>query len=312
MGKETRRDLLMPLKLARVMRRERPTIVHTQSWAGVDGVIAAIMARAPRLVHSEHGRNLPHIHAEPPKRKLARRLIYHAADVVFTVSEEMRQYYCRETGFPINRMRVIPNGVDVARFDAAEADGVRDELRISPEDFVIGVVSRINPTKDLTTLARAFARLYRAQREPRLKLLIVGDGEGRVELENFAAAEGLSRAMIFAGMRYDIPRLLRAMDVFALSSLSEGMPLTVLEAMSASLPVVATSVGANAELINDGETGFLVKPRDPEAMAERLARLSVDRGLARKFGAAGRRKVERDYSLNLMLKRYEELYLSLI
>ncbi len=140
----------------------------------------------------------------------------------------------------------------------------------------------------------------------------MGDGEGRAELENFAAEQGLKHAIIFAGVRHDVPRLLQAMDVFALSSLSEGMPITVLEAMCAALPVVATNVGANPELIMEGETGFLVAARDDETMAERLARLFVDRGLMRKFGAAGRRRVERDYSLETMLRRYEELYLSLM
>jgi sugar transferase (PEP-CTERM/EpsH1 system associated) len=312
MGKGAKRDLLMPLRLARVLRRERPDIVHTQSWSGIDGVIAGKIAGGARIVHSEHGRNLPYIHFEPLKRKLARRAIYHLADVVFTVSEETRDYYCRETGFPRERMRVIPNGVPVARFEAAQANGARGELGVAADDFVIGIVSRLNPTKDILTLARAFARLYCGQREPRLKLLIVGDGEGRAELENFAAEQGLKHAIIFAGLRQDVPRLLRAMDVFALSSLSEGMPITVLEAMCAALPVVATRVGANPELIAEGETGFLVEPRADEQMAERLARLMVDRGLARRFGAAGRRKVEQQYSLDVMLRRYEELYLSLM
>jgi glycosyltransferase involved in cell wall biosynthesis len=231
MGKGDERDLWMPLKLARVVRRERPDIIHTQSWSGVDGVAAQVITRGPRLVHSEHGRNLPYIHFEPAKRKVVRRCIYHLADVVFTVSEEMRRYYCRETGFPVKRMRVIPNGVDIARLDAADARGVRDELGIGSDEFVIGIVSRINATKDILTLCRAFARLHRAQRAPRLRLLVIGDGEGRAELENFAAEQGLGRAIIFTGVRHDVPRLLRAMDIFALSSLSEGMPVTVLEAM---------------------------------------------------------------------------------
>ena len=312
MGKGGARDLLMPFKLAQVMRREQPDIVHTQSWSGVDGVLAGKIARVPRIVHSEHGRNLPYIHFEPTKRKIVRRMIYHLADAVFTISDEMRHYYCRETGFPLERMHVIPNGVDVARFDAVEANGVREELGLMVDDFVIGIVSRLNPTKDVLTLARAFARLVGDECEPRLKLLIIGDGEGRAELENFAAERGLNHAMIFTGTRHDVPRLLRAMNVFALSSLSEGMPVTVLEAMCASLPVVATNVGANPELIAEGETGFLVEPRDDEALAERLGRLLADRALARKLGAAGHGKIVRDYSLKTMLRRYEELYLSLM
>jgi len=312
MGKGAKGDWFMPLKLARVIRQERPDVIHTRSWSGVDGVIARTLVRKPRLVHSEHGRTLPYIHFEPAKSKVIRRCVYHLADVVFTVSNELRDHFCRETGFPRERMRVIPNGVALDRFDAAETHGPREALGIASDDFVVGAVSRINATKDLHTLVRAFGRLYRAQREPHLKLLVVGDGEGRGELEKFVAEQGLRQAIIFTGLRHDVPRLLRAMNVFALSSLSEGLPGGVLEAMSASLPVVATKVGATPELVSEGETGFLVEPRADEALAERLARLMVDRELARKLGAAGRRKVEKNYSLEAMLRRYEELYLSLV
>ncbi len=310
MGKGARRDFLMPVKLAQLMHRLRPDIVHTRNWAGIDGALACLLERSPRLVHSEHGRDLPYIHFEPARRKMIRRLVYHLADAVFSVSGELRDYYCRETGFAPERMRVIPNGVDVRRFNAADGHGARQELGIEVDDFVIGVVARLSATKDLLTLARAFARLYRAQREPRLKLLIVGDGEARAELENFAVEQGLTCAIILAGAREDVPRLLRAMDVFALPSLSEGMPGAILEAMAASLPVVATKVGATPELVTDGETGFLVAPRADEEMAERLSLLLADRELARKLGAAGRQLVQRDYSLEVMLQRYEELYLS--
>ncbi len=312
MGKGARRDLLMPVKMAQLVRRLRPDIVHTRNWAGIDGALACLLERGPRLVHSEHGRNLPYIHFEPARRKVIRRFVYHLADAVFSVSGELRDYYCRETGFAPERMQVIQNGVDVARFDAADGNGARRELGIEADDFVVGVVARLSATKDLLTLARAFARLYRAQREPHLKLLIVGDGEARAELEDFAIEQGLTCAIILVGVREDVPRLLRAMDVFALSSLSEGMPGAILEAMAASLPVVATKVGATPELVIEGKTGFLVAPRADEEMAKRLSLLLANRELARELGAAGRQLVQRNHSLEVMLQRYEELYLSLV
>jgi len=157
------------------------------------------------------------------------------------------------------------------------------------------------------TLARAFARL---PQHGKLKLLVVGDGSERARLEQFAAESGLKAAIIFAGARLDVPRLLGAMNVFALSSLSEGMPITVLEAMAARLPVVATNVGALPELIEEGLTGFLVEPRQAEAMAERLARLYDNQQLAKQFGDAARQRVEYDFSLDMMLRRYAELYVS--
>jgi len=270
------------------------------------------MTRGARLVHSEHGRNFPHLHAEPMKRRIARRCLYHVADAVFTVSAELREFYCRETGFSPERMRVIPNGVDVRRIDEASQfghHGVREELGIASNDFVIGTVARLDATKDTITLARAFARL---PRHTGIKLLIIGDGNERARLEQFAAESGLTSALLFTGARNDGPRLLSAMNVFALPSLSEGMPITVLEAMAARLPVVATNVGALPELIEESATGFLVEPQQDEAMAERLIRFYANRELAKAFGVSARGKVERDFSLDLTLRRYADLYVSVL
>jgi sugar transferase (PEP-CTERM/EpsH1 system associated) len=332
LGKGSEADYLMPLKIARVIRQERPGIIHSQSWSGVDAAIARSVTppavERPRLVQSEHGRNLPHIHAEPLKRRIARRALYHLADAVFAISSEVRDYYCRETGFPPAKMAVIPNGVDLRRLDRADSTGVREELGIGAEDFVIGTVARLDTTKDTITLARAFAKLVStasgsergthigpadgSTRNTGLKLLIVGDGDQRPALERFVAEQGLANAVIFTGVRHDVPRLLRAMNVFALSSLSEGLPITALEAMASSLPIVATNVGALPELVEENTTGFLVAPKQVEEMAARLALFARDRELARQIGAAGRRKAEREYSIDLMLRRYADLYSSVL
>lgn len=307
-------DHLMPLKIARVIRAVQPQIVHTQSWSGIDTAIAMLFERGPKLVHSEHGRNLPYIHFEPLKRRVARRCLYHRADALFAISRELRAFYCRETGFPLGRMSVIPNGIDPRRIDesARNSSGrsVRNELGIGDNDFVIGTVARLDQTKDTITLTRAFAELCQSPQEPSLKLLVVGDGEQKVELQKYVDEQRMSQKVIFTGVRYDVPRLLGAMDLFALSSLSEGLPITVLEAMCASLPVVATNVGALPELVEEGVTGFLVEPKNIGALAERISRFYRGSVTARDFGMAGRRKVEREFRLEQMLERYTDLYLS--
>jgi sugar transferase (PEP-CTERM/EpsH1 system associated) len=308
LGKGETADHLMPLKLARVIRAERPDIVHTQSWSGIDAAIARLIICNPRLVHSEHGRNWPNLDFEPLKRRVARRCLYQLADAVFAISNEVRDYYCRETRFPRERMRVIPNGIDVRRIDEADGTGVREELGIGADDFVVGTVARLDATKDTITLARAFSKLRVSPSPSKPKLLVIGDGDQRVAIEGFVAEQGLRGAAILTGVRHDVPRLLGAMDVFALSSLSEGMPITVLEAMAARLPVVATNVGALPEMIVEGVTGFLVEAKDDQALAERLAKLRSDRDLAKRFGAEARRKVESEYNLDLMLRRYADLY----
>ncbi len=322
LGKGDVADPLMPLKIASVIRRETPDIIHTQSWSGIDASIAKLISGRAGLIHSEHGRNFPHISSEPLKRRIARRLLYQISDAVFAVSNELRDYYCRQTGFPRDRMRVVPNGIDVRRIDNAASGAVREEFGISEDDFVVGTVTRLDATKDTITLARAFARLYPsapqsrddapAKPGARLRLLIVGDGNQRMAIESFGAERGLNDAIIFAGVRHDVPRLLGAMNMFALSSLSEGMPITVLEAMAARLPVVATNVGSLPQLVDEGVTGFLVESRDDRSLAERIALLRSNRDLATRFGQAARRKVEREYSLESMLRRYAELYLSVL
>jgi sugar transferase (PEP-CTERM/EpsH1 system associated) len=312
LGKGHRADHLMPLKIARVIREEKPEIIHTQSWSGVDAAIARLMARRPRLVHSEHGRNLPHIASEPLKRKVARRCLYHTADAVFAISSEVRDHYCRQSGFPRERMRVIPNGIDLSRIDQADRNGVREELGIGAEEFVVGTIARLDATKDTITLARAFAKLRFSRPQSKLKLLIVGDGYRRRAIEGFIADRGLRGEAIFTGTRHDVPRLLGAINLFALSSLSEGMPITVLEAMAARLPIVATSVGALPDLVEEGVNGFLVEPKDDGALAERIERFYSNPDLARTCGIAARSKVEREYTLEIMLRRYADLYESVL
>lgn len=312
LGKGDKADRFMPLKLARVIRRERPDIVHSQSWSGVDTALATLLTPGVKLVHSEHGRNYPHWQRQPLLRRLARRGVYHLADAVVAISGEVRDFYCGQTGFPAERVQVIPNGIDVRRMNEADARGIREELCIAPDDFVIGTVARLDLTKDTMTLARAFAAIALPQRYSNLKLLIVGDGEERAKLEEFVRRMNLDCIVIFAGMRREAPRLLQAMDVFALSSVSEGMPLTVLEAMAARLPVVATNVGALPELVEEGKTGFLVPIRHAAAMSDKLEVFLTNRQLARTFGEAARRKVEREFSLERMLGSYAELYESVL
>ncbi|MBS1791055.1 MAG: glycosyltransferase [Acidobacteria bacterium] len=311
LGKGDTADRFMPLKLARVIHRERPDIVHSQSWSGVDTALATMLTPGVKLIHSEHGRNYPHWQRQPLLRRMARRGVYHLADAVVAISGEVRDFYCGQTGFPTERVQVISNGIDVRRMDEADARGVREELGIAPDDFVFGTVARLDLTKDTITLARAFAAIALPQRYSKLKLLVVGDGEERARLEEFVRRMNLDCMVIFAGMRRDVPRLLRAMDVFALSSVSEGMPLTVLEAMAARLPVVATNVGALPELVEEGRTGFLVPIRHAAAMSDKLESFQVNRQLAKTFGEAARRKVEREFSLERMLQNYAKLYESL-
>lgn len=310
LGKGAGPDRLMPVKIARLIRRIGPDIVHSQNLAGADVAIARPAAGCFSHIHSEHGLNRAGRGPEPFRRRAGRGLLYRSCDAVFTVSDGLADYLCDQARFPRSRMRVIANGIDLKRIGQADRKGARRELGIGDDRFVIGTVSRLSPPKDPAALVESFAALCRRLPGAPLCLLVVGDGGLRQGLEKLAAGRGLSERVVFTGARADAPRLMAAMDLFALSSLSEGMPVTVLEAMAARLPVVASAVGALPEMVEDNATGFLVPAGDAGSMATALEILATDHSLAARFAAAGRSRVEIRFNSGIMVEKYTQLYLS--
>jgi glycosyltransferase involved in cell wall biosynthesis len=171
---------------------------------------------------------------------------------------------------------------------------------------VVGTVARLQPVKDQASLLAAFARV--AAELPNAKLVLVGDGPVRAALESQSASPALAGRVIFLGRRSDIPDILPTFDVFALPSLSEGLPLTLLEAMAAGLPCVATAVGAMPEAIVAERTGLLVPVGDVAALADTLLRLLRDPNLRREMGQAGQKRARELFDLKVMTRRYEDLY----
>jgi glycosyltransferase involved in cell wall biosynthesis len=209
-------------------------------------------------------------------------------------------------GVARDRICVIRNGIDTNRFNPAARAAARQQLAIASDDVVIGTVGRLVPVKDQSMLLRAAAELKRRTR--RFRLLLAGDGPLRDALQEQAHALGIQNEVSFLGERRDVEVVLAACDVFVLSSLSEGLSNTILEAMSTGLPVVATRVGGADELVDDGRTGVLVPPAQPDALATALASLIDDPAARRTMGAAGRLKAEREFSIARMAADYEALY----
>jgi glycosyltransferase involved in cell wall biosynthesis len=210
--------------------------------------------------------------------------------------------------FPEDRIRTIHYGIDPRPFDQAVKmrESVRDEWGMGASDLVVGAMSRMDPQKDLATLIRAFAKFRDGIKTPS-KLVLVGRGSLEKDLRALAAAEGVAASVVWAGFREDIPAVLHAFDVFALSSVYEGFGLVLLEAMAAGKPVVATRVSAIPEVVAEGVSGILTKAGDAEMMAEALIKFS-DPGLRNSFGAAGRRRVEAKFSLSAMEAKTAEVY----
>jgi glycosyltransferase involved in cell wall biosynthesis len=277
-----------------LLRGFRPDVVVSQSPSGLYVGWAVTRWRGARLIFSEHrqiGLSLT------PRRELMVRLIRRWIDLVVVVTPGQIQAWI-DRGYPPERAVVIPNGVE--RADPPEArSAIRLELGIPDGAVVATLVASLRPEKRVTEFVHA-VRSARAL-HPELLGLIVGDGSDRPAID--AAVNGDS-AIRLLGHRDDVPRLLKAADVFVLSSQYEASPVAVLEAMSAGLPVVAYDVGAVGDMVEDGQTGFLVSPGAPELMASKLAQLTSDSDLRRALGAAGQRRYLERWDAELMVERY--------
>ena len=297
----------------RLFARERPDVVHSRNWGAIESIAAARLARVPAVVHSEHGRDIQTMHGLPWRRRVFRRVCFPLANCVFAVTEELRQYYVAQLGKMAERMQVFSNGVDTRRFvpDPAARRRIRDSMGASDSSFLLGCVGRLDPVKDHTTLLRA-AELV-ASRGIDVRVAIVGDGPQRRALEAEASnCPGLRGRAIFPGEIENVPDWVNSFDVFVLPSLSEGMSNTLLEAMSAGVVPVATNVGGNPDLIEDGASGLLFWPRDVGNLANILTELASDPLRRRFLGGNARRRVEKNFSLDKMLDRYTNLYTGLL
>ncbi len=285
-------------RLYRTFRAMRPTIVHTRNLAAVEAVVSAAAAFVPHRVHGEHGRDVQDPDGRRLKYRWLRRALAPMVDRFVAVSRELERYLLSDVGVPASKVVRITNGVDAERFQPA--------ARRPEGPVIIGSVTRMQEVKDPLTLARAFVRLL--SRGLDVRLVLVGDGPLLHDVrEVLREAESTGRAS-FAGSREDVPELLRSFDVYALSSRVEGISNTILEAMATGLPVVATGVGGNAELVEGGVTGTLVPPRDPDALAGALARYVSDARLRREHGARARAKAEKEFGLEGMVARYLGVY----
>jgi len=304
--------LQFPLfRLAHIMRQYRPHIVHTRNWGAIEAVVAAKLAGVPVVIHSEHGYEVDMFSGLPLRRRLFRRAAYALADSVFAVTRELRDFHARQAWIHTERMGVIYNGVDTQRFAPCGETRIamRRELGLPEESFVVGTVGRLVPIKDHQTLLKAAALLSGSGID--VRVLLVGSGPQREKLQS-RAIDALEGRVCFAGDSNRVPEMLNAMDVFVLPSLGEGMSNTLLEAMACGLPVLATNVGGNPELIENNVNGCLFTPGDAEWLASKLKFLTRDPSLVHQLGTSARRRTIETFSLSRMLETYRSFYLDLV
>ena len=297
------------VRLTRVLRRLAPAISHSRNWPTIDAVIAAKLAGVRRVVHGEHGREFADPNGRNRRRNRVRRLLAPAIDRFVTVSHDLRRWLVDEVGIAAAKVVRIVNGVDTDRFAPRDRDAIRARLGIAADALVIGTVGRLDPVKDHHGLLRACRRL--ASAHPDLAVVIAGDGPCRGDLARLVATLGLEGRVHLVGERRDVPDVLAALDVFVLPSIAEGISNTILEAMATGLPIVATAVGGNPELVDDGAHGALVPAGDVDRLASAIGGYLADGHLATVHGKASRERALVEFGLDRMVAEYTRLYTTL-
>jgi len=313
------RDLRAILRLARLIRRERPAILHTHTAkAGAVGRIAALLAgdaRPPIVVHTFHGHVLRGYFGRTMTfgfRTLERWLARTTTSLV-AVSPEVRDDLVALRVAPASKFTVVRLGIDLAHriaSDGAQRRETRRQMGLRDDAFVVGWVGRMTAVKNTDSLVRALQTLVDLGVDARL--LLVGDGPDRDHLERYAHELGVMKRCLFLGYQEDVARFYDAIDALVLPSVNEGTPVSVIEALAAGRPVVATRVGGVPDIVRDGVDGYLVAPGDPSELAERLVRLARDPDRRARMGADGRARVLQRYTVARLVDDVDLLYRSLL
>ncbi|HVO91163.1 MAG TPA: TIGR03088 family PEP-CTERM/XrtA system glycosyltransferase [Casimicrobiaceae bacterium] len=295
-----------------VFRELQPAIVHSRNLGALEAQLAAALARVPIRIHGEHGWDVSDPDGTSWRYALLRRLHAPLVHRFIALSGHIERYLHERVGIRSDRIDRICNGVDCDRFrpDVASRARFPHEPFRDPNLVVVGTVGRLEPIKDQLNLAQAFvlARQRHPEVAQQLRLAIVGSGSLRSDIEQVIAGGRAAAMTWLAGERGDVADLLPAFDIFALPSRAEGISNTILEAMACGVPVVATDVGGNAELVAVAQSGDLVPPRNPAALADSIARLARDKALRMRMGAAARASAVTQFSLDEMVRRYALVY----
>jgi glycosyltransferase involved in cell wall biosynthesis len=292
------------VQLARLLRRERIQIVHAfDFYTSIFAVPAARLARVPVVLASR--REL--LNLRTPWQQRAIRVACNLATGVVVNSSAVGDDMAGRKSGSRGQIEVLPNCIDLEEFEPKLSAGeIRRELGLSPRSILIGTLGNLRPEKDLETFLLAARRILDAN--PSAEFLVIGDGPAANKLKALAGDLRLSESVRFLGERPDVPDLLAALDILVMTSYTESFPNAILEAMAVGKPVVATNVGGIPEVVEEGQTGFLVSPRDPKALADRVISLCRDSARRLQMGRAARARVENNYTVQAVATKLEEIY----
>jgi sugar transferase (PEP-CTERM/EpsH1 system associated) len=312
LNKGNKRDYSLPFKIAKLIRKIKPDIVHTRNWAAIDGVVGARLAGVKFIIHGEHGREATDPAGANNLRKRVRKGLNPWITKFIAVSAELRNWLVYDVGINEQKVVQIINGVNAEKFKPSKNKNIsKSKLGIAPDSFIIGTVGRLDPVKDHETLFKAFSYFSKKNENKEVILMVVGTGPQEEKLKTLSEKLNIQDKVIFSGDREDVYPLYQCMDVYVLPSIAEGISNTILEAMACGLPIVASNVGGNHELIDDGKTGFFFMAGDYKELAGRLSYYSGNNSLLIEHGSHGRIRAEKFFSLQMMVERYEKLYFSM-
>jgi len=300
-------DFRVAWRMAAEIRARALDVVHAHQYTPFFyGSIGARLSRVrPRVIFTEHGRHFPDVVS--PKRWVVNRIVFdRLADDVNAVCEFSARALRDKDGFVRRTIEVIPNGVDLPRYAAGDRTTARTALGLDPGRRYVATIARFHPVKDHRTLLNAFAEVARVRAD--VDLLLVGDGPLRPDLERKSSELGIADRVRFMGVRDDVATILRASDVFTLTSVSEAASITLLEAMASELPVIVTAVGGNPEIVRDGTDGLLVPRRSAAGVAKALLKILGNAPMAEAMGRAGTERVRAQFALDNTIGRYYALY----
>lgn len=297
-------NITYPLKLKRLIKDLGIDILHAHNnTAFFYGTLAGKMAGIKKIIYTEHGRT----GKLPWKTRKVHGFLSGFVNHTVVVADYLKNMLIKDEGFNGENISIIPNGIDGSPFsNAGDRDLLKKELGLDSSTRLIGMVARLDPIKNHDMLIRAMKEI--SIQEPKARLLIVGDGVLRDKLEMQTRELNLDEHVIFLGERKDVPRIMNGLDVFTLTSWSEGMSLTLVEAMASQLPIVATEVGGNPSIIKNMKNGILVPPDDHEALADSILKVLNDPELSNSLSERARYKFQSEYTLEKMVQRYCDLY----
>ncbi len=289
------------LDLIKIVCKVKPDIIHTRNLSTIEAQIPCMLMSGCKRIHGEHGRDVFDLTGQTKKYVWLRKAISIIIDRYLTVSKDLEDWLVRDIKITDNKIFQIYNGVDTNIFYPHEVDKSNNQI-------IIGSVGRLAAIKNYQLLIKAYSKLLQVYHDIDLRLIFVGDGPEKINLISLSEELGISDKVKFYGNRNDIPDLLRKIDIFVLPSLGEGVSNTILEAMSTSLPIVASEVGGNVELVNNGVNGFLFHDDDQESLCGALKLLIDEPNLRRKMGKESLNSVLDSFQWDITVSKYMQNY----